>query len=85
MADDEKLHEDRPGQDRSQAERPARRRGDRHRKDDDAIEQLVEIEEAQKKVRQGKSKGIIDSIEISKQRVKRQLDDIRSLDDLNET
>jgi hypothetical protein len=54
---------------------------------DDAFDQLEEIEEAQRKVRQGKSNQIIDSIEKSKQRAKDRLKDIANdpdlLDDLD--
>jgi hypothetical protein len=43
---------------------------------DDALQQLREIERAQKRVRQGKSKQIIDNIEKSEQRAKNRLKDL---------
>ena len=85
MADDENSPDDAgEGKEQGEGDRPARQRGDRLRADDDASDQLEEIEEAQRRIRQGKAKGIIDSIEKSRQRAKQQLDDIRSLDDLKE-
>jgi hypothetical protein len=62
---------------------PGRQQGDRMTSTDDALKQLDEIEEAQKKVRQGKSKQIIDSIEKSRQRAKNRLKEIRNPDDLD--
>jgi len=51
----------------------ARQKGERGNSTNDALTQLDEIEEAQRKVRQGKSNQIIDSIEKSKQRAKNKL------------
>ncbi|MEM6471894.1 MAG: RHS repeat-associated core domain-containing protein [Planctomycetota bacterium] len=63
---------------------PGRQIGDRMTSGDDALQQLSEIEVAQRNVRQGKAEQIIDSIEKSKQRAKNQLDGIRNLDDLDD-
>jgi hypothetical protein len=63
-------------------EQTARQKGDRFRKEDDARQQLSEIEAAQQKIRQGKSKQIIDSMEKSKQRLKNKFKQIRRQEDL---
>jgi hypothetical protein len=63
---------------------PARGRGDRFREGDDAQQQLEEIEEAQRKVRQGKIRKVIDSIEKSEQRLKNQFKGVRRREDLEE-
>ncbi|MEO8164055.1 MAG: hypothetical protein ABI619_01535, partial [Betaproteobacteria bacterium] len=55
----------------------SRMRGDRMKWSDSALEQLDEIEAAQRLVRQGKSSQIIDSIEKSKQAAKHELDRLR--------
>lgn len=61
-------------------------KGDRLKSADDKLQQLKEIEEAQRKVRQSKSDQTIDSIKKSEQNAKKQLreiaDDPSILDDL---
>ena len=63
----------------------SRQKGDRMTSEDNALDQLSEIEEAQRRVRKGKSDQIIDSIEKSKQRAKHSLRpqniDLDNLDD----
>ena len=51
---------------------------------DNVFDQLEGIEEAQRKVRNGKLDKVIDSIEKSKQRVKNKLKEIRNLSDLDD-
>ena len=51
----------------------SRQKGDRFKEGDNAQDQFEEIEKAQRKYRQGKSKQIIDSIEKSRQRDKNAL------------
>jgi len=66
-------------------ERGARQQGRRMTSKDNAFDQLEEIENAQRKVRQGKIGGqIIDSIKKSQQRAKNTLDRINSLEDLKD-
>ncbi len=66
-------------------EKTERQKGDRIKSDDDALQQLEEIENAQRKVRKGKSGQIIDNIEKSKQRANDSLKphniDLDNLDD----
>ena len=64
------------------ARKAVRHIGKRMRSTDDALQQLDEIEIAQRLVRQGKSKQIIDQIEKSEQRAKNALDSIRHIGDL---
>ena len=66
----------------SETARCARQKGDRMTSQDDPLSQLSEIENAQRAVRQGKSKQIIDSIEKSRQRAKNRLKDIANDPDL---
>jgi RHS repeat-associated protein len=61
-----------------------REQGDRMTSKDDPIQQLDEIEEAQRLSREGKIKKIIEKIDKSKQRVKNYLRDIRCIDDLED-
>ena len=60
-------------------------KGDRFKSGNDPLQQLDEIEKAQRKVRQGKSNQIIDSIEKSRQRARNRLRphniDLDNLDD----
>jgi hypothetical protein len=63
---------------------PARTRGDRFREGDDAQQQLEEIEEAQRRARQGKIRKVIDSIEKSRQRLKNRFKGVRRPEDLEE-
>lgn len=60
----------------------ARQQGQRMTSRDNPLEQFEEIEAAQRKVRQGKSNKIIDSIEKSKQRDKNRLREMRNDPDL---
>ncbi len=59
----------------------SREKGDRWKSADDPLQQLEEIEEAQKEVRKGKIDHHIDSIEKSRQRAKHRLRRIRSFED----
>ncbi len=68
------------GQSKGDKENISREKGKRFKSGDDALQQLDEIEKAQRKVRQGKSKQIIDSIEKSRQRGKNFLKDLKNRD-----
>ena len=61
----------------------SRQKGDVFRDDDDPLQQLDEIEETQRKIRQRKRKGLIDSIDKSRQRARNKLKEIRNSDDLD--